>query len=105
MLNENLNVPRHLSDKFHYSKRAKEFVADISDLGKAPFGQIYTDACDSGFIIVSDRTSHTALWYLAEGETKRDADGDIVWWKLFPTDTTVRKCPVLKDHVITLFND
>jgi len=91
------------SRQFSYDKNKKSFVAEISSLGSNPFIQIYPDACDEGIVMESENTGRSARFVVAD--TLRSGEGEILYWKLIPTDETLRKNPRLTGHEITLFND
>jgi len=73
--------------KFIWDKATKIFVAEMSDLGKDfEFEQIYpNDATNVGLVLVSARTQKPMLMLLVD--TLKDADDDIVCWKLEPANT------------------
>ena len=83
-------------------------VAEASDLGLRPghvWEQLYDDACDVGIALRSHKTGVVTTWYLCEGDTVKDADGDILWWVLKPTTETVRSAPTLAAYRLKVFND
>ena len=56
--------PSPLSSK-QFSFRRNQFTAMISDFGRLfSLGQVYDDACDEGFTIISERTGKSAVFTL-----------------------------------------
>lgn len=56
---------------------------------KAP-GQVYNDACDEGFTLISHRTGNEVI--VAMHEIKRDHDGDVQAWiykSVWPRDANI----------------
>lgn len=93
---------RHSTSKFSCSKDAKRFSAEISSLGRNVFGQIYTDACDQGIILVSEKTGAESKWAVErEVRLNDDLDG----WVLVPTAETLRKIPSLRGYEVHIWND
>ena len=58
------------SGKFSYKDNT--FVAELSSLGKFSLGKVYTDDCDLGFTIVSEKTGNVAVFV----ESGFDTDGE-----------------------------
>lgn len=72
---------RASTKQFTYNKESKTFVCDMSELqhgGINPLGQLYGDACDQGFVLVSEKTGSEVAFYLHH--TEREADGDLRYW-------------------------
>jgi len=68
------------SDNFTFSRSLNTFAAEASDLGPDfRLGQVYDDACDEGFTIVSARTG-AAVVFAANG-TDKDAEGETTAWR------------------------
>lgn len=96
------------SNQFSYNKEKNSFVTEMSSLCSLvedvnPFVQIYPDAADEGFTMISERTGHEAKF--AVNLYERDAEGEFVAWHLVPTAETVRKNPRLRGATVTIFND
>jgi hypothetical protein len=88
------------TDQFTYRDRV--YIGEISDFGHSfQFTQIYDDSCDRGFTLQS-RTGKVANFYLAETKV---VEGDLLYWKLLPTDEAVRANPNLHDVSVRIFND
>lgn len=63
---------------FTYNAQTKTFVTEMSELQHRkidPLGQLYCDACDQGFVMVSEKTGHEVEFFLYH--TDREADGDL----------------------------
>ena len=83
-------------------------TVEASTLGLRPghvWQQLYDDACDVGIALRSHKTGVTTTWYLCEGDTVTDADGDVLWWVLKPTTETVRINPSLSAYRLKVYND
>ena len=52
------------SERFTWHKDCNSFIAEASDLPKGfdPLSQVWNDACDAGFILVSERTGKELLF-------------------------------------------
>ena len=74
----------------HYQKVPRSFFGLISDLPDAriPLRQVYNDACDEGFDLVSHKTGNTITVRLEETVRR---DGDILCWRFVPID---KKAPI-----------
>ena len=95
-----LLTPTPVSSKmFNYNAAAQVFTADASDLGRGfNLGQVYDDACDVGFTIISAKTGKPAVF--VETETHYDAnDDDVAVWE-FNCVT-----PGLKNLKAMIYND
>lgn len=99
---------RHASHLFTVYPERKEMAAYASDLcanhstGEVA-RQVYDDACDIGFVIVSGPTGKEATF--AQDNTRRDGEGDIIAWTYVPTRGTLRKLPQLNGWKVTVIND
>jgi hypothetical protein len=94
------------TDRFLYSKETKTFCTDISNLGTTyVFDRLYSDACDEGLTLVSEKSGFEATYYLDHVNHSNDTDHEIVSWELKPTVETVRKHPQLRDTTVLIFND
>jgi hypothetical protein len=105
---------RHSSDLFSVYRNhngiagKNELVAYVSDLEannpiKCVWGQVYDDACDRGFVIISVKTGKEAVF--ARDSVIADSDGEVQAWRCIPTRDTLRRLPQLKGWTITLIND
>lgn len=91
------------SERFMYSPVSKSFVTEASSLGAFQVSQIYDDASDVGFIMVSKRTGREAVFYL--NQAHHDREGDLTHWTFKPTPETLAKYPQLREHIVIIFND
>lgn len=74
--------------KFTYCKQTNTFATELSDLGgwrSFPLTQIYPDAGDVGFTLVSHKTGQEVKMVLAEDIIGQD-NTDVLGWKFKPTD-------------------
>jgi hypothetical protein len=75
-----LKPHRVSSSKFTYHQGT--FVCEDSDFGKVGLidrlGQVYDDACDLGFTIVSQKTGREVV-FAQDGEDRRD--GEVMGWR------------------------
>lgn len=86
------------SDRFTYSADGNLLVAEASDLGRHPFGQVYDDACDEGLTVISARTGREVVY--AVSSVHRDTEGDLTHWDLRPVAPGDVGLPTLR-----IFND
>jgi hypothetical protein len=85
---------------FHFHKEDREFSQEASSLGSINImGPLYDDACDQGFVLVSQNTGKEIPFYWTD--TERDAEGDIQCWNF----KSAAKDPKLQDLTVTVFND
>jgi hypothetical protein len=91
-------------DSARFSFKDNTFVAEASDLmGNDLMRQIYDDACDVGFAILSNKTRVIVVYYLSE--EKRDTDGDITAWVYKPIPEHARKNLAIAKTQVVIFND
>lgn len=83
--------PRINADRFDYQQDSKTFVEEISTLSSGKpvklWGQLFDDACDLGFVLVSPRTGKEIPFYLSS--TDQDCDGDVTGWNFKPVDSSI----------------
>jgi hypothetical protein len=92
------------SSRFTYRKCDKQFISEISSLGKGfRMERVYPDACDVGFTMVSDKTGKQVVF--VEEDEVRDVDNDILYWLFVPTENSIRQNPELVGVTVLLFND
>ena len=95
-----------LSRCFDYISASKTFMAEISELshgGVDPLGQLYNDACDQGFVMISDKTGSEVEFYLHN--IQRDAEGDIIAWDFRPSTNAIRHNSNLQNVKVIILND
>ena len=91
--------------KFTYSPSSKLFITEASMLasvGTKMFIQIYNDSCDEGLVLISAKTGQSSYWVVDNIEN--NTEGEIMCWSLIPTRDTLRKLPILANHVMKIFN-
>ena len=95
------------SSDFDYNRETKTFVQEISSLSqgstKQVFSQVYDDACDEGFRIVSKVTGKSVV-YVVDGHDY-NADNEIQGWRLIPTRDSIRRVPECKGTHVLVIND
>ena len=99
---------KRLSTKdFHYSVDTKNFVAEISTLSqgrtRAVFDQVYDDACDEGFVLVSHKTGEEVTFVV--DKIDQDSEGDIAGWHLIPINRKSGRRDISKDFTVLVIND
>lgn len=99
---------RHASYHFTVYPERKELAAYISDLeannpSRQVYSRVYDDACDEGFVIMSERTGKAAVFH-QDGELLT-GDGELEATYLRPTRDTLRKMPQLAGWKVTVIND
>lgn len=100
-------IPRSTKSLVRYPAQGK-LVVEASDLGLRPGHQwerLYDDACDVGIALLSHRTGTVVRWYLQEGETVTDAEGEVVCWKLRPCSESLRLNPDVAHYTLHILND
>ena len=91
------------SKQFSVDRVKQTLTAEISELGVRPFVRMYSDACDEGIEIYSDKTGKVSRWVIQE--TCYDDDGDITCWKLEPTGGSLAHDISLATWTMKIFND
>lgn len=81
MKKPDLAIPTYKASQFTW-QRSQDGAAEASDLGCtvgiAPGRQVWSDACDVGFMLVSDRTGTEKLFTLAS--ERRSGDNELEAW-------------------------
>jgi hypothetical protein len=91
------------TDKFHYHPEDRLFTQEISSLGKDfRFGQVYDDACDEGFVLISKKTEKEIILYVDRHDMN---DDEIVGWWLKPTSESIKKVPEAQGIRVLVIND
>lgn len=91
--------------KFSFDCAKRTAAVEISDLGLRNFKPLYDDAADVGIVLLNPETGNESHWYLCEGETQTDPEGDVIAWKLRPCTESVRRHPRLRGFVMSIYND
>jgi len=94
------------SKQFDWHADTQTFVEEISTLSQGGkvrvFSQVYDDACDEGFVMISSKTGQRVV-YVVDGHDMND--GDIMGWKLIPTRDSIRRVPSCKGTKVLIIND
>lgn len=56
-------IPHHSTAPFTYAKKEKTFITEVSNLKDPLCSQIYDDACDEGFYLVSHKSNIKKLFF------------------------------------------
>jgi len=92
---------------FTKSSSNKTLVAEISDFGPDfHFMLLGEEYSSSGLCVKTrsfERTGQLSQWYLNCVDT--DANGDVQFWTLRPTNLTLARWPSLKGWKMIVFND
>ena len=100
-----MSIPRAVSaQKFDVDKESKSMYADMSDLGRNVFGQIYSDACDEGMLLFNAKTGKTTSWAVSDMVYSK-VDHDLMYWKLTPLGESVARFPALQGWTLVIHND
>ena len=95
----------HSGEFFFVDRKNKKMVAEASMLGCVTgnmYSQIYDEACDVGFKILSPKTGNAPIFYLVE--TKK-VNGEIVSWEFAPSNDSIKKFPQLQGYCVSILND
>ena len=81
---------------FSYDKENKTFSTEASDLPKTfnPESQIYDDACDCGFTLVSEKTGTEALFGF-DREDRQEGELMGTWFEYCGIDDTLKGLKIL----------
>ena len=94
------------SEYFTYDSKDKTFSVWISDTnGKLDWKQLYDDACDIGFSMMSESSGKVATFSLLEAVSTGDADDEVTHWIFEPTHESVQENPQLKGVKVIVWND
>lgn len=92
-------MSHHSSNSFHFNKNDNVMSVEASDLARPMMRQIYADACDLGFTVISARTGREEDFRVCD-ET-RDNENDLLYWTLEPVDRNLRNTGLK----VVVFND
>lgn len=93
----------HSTDQFTYSRAAKCYAAEISDLDPNPWEPVYPNKPLQGITVVSSETGLEATF--AFSHIVRDRENDILAWVCIATPETIKRLPQLEGHKVELLND
>jgi len=91
------------SNMFNVHKSIKTMTCELSTLRDRVYNQLYDDACDVGFGIISEKTGHVAYW--AHDKSEFNDDGDLTSVIFKPITETINQRQSLKDWTVEVFND
>lgn len=98
-----LRTATRISSKdFTWNSKTQTFSTELSEFGHRnarcnTLAQIYDDACDIGFVMVSEKTGKEEVFAFVEA--KKDEEGDLQFLKYVPANPKLRGISVL------FFND
>lgn len=94
-------LPRSSVKHFTISKKDKTLVSTLTDVFglSRPFGRVYDDALDEGFVLVNDLTGIETIWVIWEEKLDESGNLEIV---LKPESGCT---PAQKEWTMILFND
>jgi len=103
-----LPITPFTSSQFHFEKG--QFTAEASTLGikpaAMPFVRLFSDACDVGIAIKSDKTGQVVRYYLKNIEWKYSTgthvDDEVVAWHFRPVDRDCHNEGTRRTRVVIL---
>jgi hypothetical protein len=100
-------ITSFFSSDFSYDREQKMFTEEISTLSQGGrrqvFSQVYDDACDEGFKMISKVTGKI-VYYVVDSED-RDGENELQGWRLVPTRDSIRRVPECKGTSVLIIND
>lgn len=88
------------STRFTFIKSSKTFATEASDIKECHFlGRLYDDACDSGFVLRSERTGKTQAYVLSHPIVRA---GELHGWVF---EAAFPYAPGAEGTKVTIFND
>lgn len=97
----------HSTHAFSYHSDTKMLVAEVSTLTngrkKEVFGQVYDDACDEGFVLVSHHTGKEITF--AVDSVDKDSEGDVAGWRLIPINRKTGHRDTSVQFTVLVIND
>lgn len=88
------NIKPNKIENFTINNKKKTMITFASDI---------QDNFSNFLLIQSNKTSKIAEFIIKEKAT--DKESDLLYWVFVPTENTQKEIPVLKDYVITIYND
>lgn len=96
--------PKHTTDQFSWDPKTKTFTAESSDLrwpiGYPKLGQVYDDAADEGFTLISSKTDKPCVLAIDHIDPNNDYAGG--WWAITFRPATLAQRDLFK---VVVFND
>jgi hypothetical protein len=91
------------SKKFNWFADRRIFISEMSELPAGfRFEQIYPDACDAGFRMVSHRTGEEVKFAMSATDMNGD---EVAGWRFEPTRDCIRRNPRLAGISCLIIND
>ena len=87
--------------RFHFS--SNQFVAEVSELPKRAWGQLYNDAADAGLLLENRSTGYQVPFFLKG--TDIQAEDEVMGWRFEVCPEAVRKNADLAGLTILIIND
>lgn len=105
-----LSTPRFSTKGFTFVRETGSLVEEISTLSQGGkiqvWGQVYDDAADEGFTLVSHRTGVEVVYYLDHEEySGQGEDREIAGWRFYPTEESKRQYPQCRNTSVLVIND
>jgi len=93
-----------LSSHFMWHPADKSFSQEASSLPRSfnPESQIWNDSYDTGFIMVSERTSNNIVF--SKAHTHRSTEGEITHWS-FTAHPNLNRGVITERILLTIWND
>jgi hypothetical protein len=102
ILNDGLNTNQFSFKDGQFTTMYSD-ICRSADVERTFMRQIYDDAYDVGFAMVSCKTQHVVRFYLAD--EKKDCEGDVQFWEFKPIAEDVRKYKLASNLKVVVFND
>lgn len=90
--------------QFHYDAKTKVLTAELAELREFRFEQVYPDAADMGFTMVSDKTGRLVDFVQTATDTT-DGGEDVAGWWFEPKPEHIRKNPNVRGVRVLIIND
>lgn len=91
------------SKNFDWFPERRTFIAEMSELPEHfRFEQVYPDACDAGFHMLSHRTGQEIVFVMSATDMSGE---DIAGWRFVPTRESLRRVPSAAGVSVLIIND
>jgi len=77
-----LRIPSHSTSLFTWDSESSTFVIEASSLPRPMCNQVWDDAADLGFNLISEKTGDAIEVFLMK--ELKDAEGDVLYWQFEP---------------------
>jgi len=102
-MNAYMNAKTFSTLHFFYNKDTKTFSSEASTLQDGFLGRLYSDACDEGFYMLSEKTGNIATFFLSY--ENKDKEGFVTSWVFYAPRESLIKNPGLEGVKVVVFND